>query len=85
MPASRVDLILRGGTIVTAADAYEASVAVQGERIIAIGPDAVLPEAEREIDVRGSWSSPAPSTATSTWARSTTTGGAGRSPPRTPA
>jgi len=51
--SSRVDLILRGGTLVTAADAYEASVAVEGERIVAIGPDAVLPDAEREIDVRG--------------------------------
>ena len=51
--APRVDLVLRGGTIVTASDAYEASVAVQGETIAAIGPDALLPDAAREIDVRG--------------------------------
>jgi dihydropyrimidinase len=53
MTGGRVDLILRGGTVVTAADTYEASVAIQGERIAAIGPDAVLPAAAREIDVRG--------------------------------
>src|SRR5262249_17918529 len=52
MPAS-VDLILHGGTVVTASDAYEASVAVQGEKIVAIGPASMLPEARRAIDVSG--------------------------------
>src|SRR5262245_5646030 len=52
MPAT-VDLILHGGTVVTASDAYEASVAVQGEKIVAIGPASMLPDARRDIDVRG--------------------------------
>ncbi len=52
MPAT-VDLILHGGTIVTASDAYEASVAVHGEKIVAIGPASMLPDARRAIDVGG--------------------------------
>ncbi len=53
MAAEPVDLILRGGTVVTATDAYPASVAVRGEKIVAVGPDAALPPAAREIDVTG--------------------------------
>jgi dihydropyrimidinase len=53
MPTQTVDLILRGGTVVTATDAYPASVAIRGEKIVAVGPDATLPPAERELDVAG--------------------------------
>ncbi len=52
-PIPKVDLILHGGTLVTSSDAYEASVAIQGEKIVAIGPASMLPPAERDIDVSG--------------------------------
>ncbi len=55
MAAPKVDLILHGGTIVTATDAYEGSVAVSGERIVALGPAALLPPAERYLDVSGKY------------------------------
>jgi len=51
--ARRVDLVLRGGTVVTATDAFPAGVAIDGETIVAVGPDAALPPAAREIDVAG--------------------------------
>jgi dihydropyrimidinase len=47
------DLVLRGGTVVTSTDSFPASVAIQGEKIVAIGPDTTLPPAAREIDVSG--------------------------------
>ncbi len=53
MAARRVDLVLRGGTVVTATDAFPAGVAIDGETIVAVGPDAALPPAAREIDVAG--------------------------------
>ena len=45
------DLVLRGGTLVTAADLAEADVGIRGEAIAAIGRG--LGEARREIDARG--------------------------------
>ena len=53
MPATTVDLIVRGGQVVTASEAYEASVAIRGEKIVAIGPDDLLPPADRYIDASG--------------------------------
>ncbi|MGH7265021.1 MAG: amidohydrolase family protein [Candidatus Rokuibacteriota bacterium] len=55
MAPRSVDLILRGGTVVTAADAYPADVAVAGEKIVAVGVPESLPPAEREIDVSGKY------------------------------
>ena len=43
MPATTVDTIVRGGQVVTSSEAYEASVAIRGEKIVALGPDEVLP------------------------------------------
>ncbi len=48
-----LDLIVRGGRVVTATDVVEAAVAIQGGRIVAIGPEAMLPPADRVIDAAG--------------------------------
>ncbi|HEY57204.1 MAG TPA: dihydropyrimidinase [Anaerolineae bacterium] len=45
-------LLFRGGTVVTAAESFQADVLVVGERIAAIGHDLTLPDAE-VVDVRG--------------------------------
>jgi hypothetical protein len=55
MPASKVDTIVRGGQVVTASEAYEASIAIQGERIVGIGPDELLPAADAYIDASGEY------------------------------
>jgi dihydropyrimidinase len=49
MPAP--ELVLRGGTVVTASDTVHADIAIRDGRIVAIGSE--LPAGEREIDVRG--------------------------------
>jgi dihydropyrimidinase len=53
MTAPRVDTIVHGGQIVTAAEVIDAAVAIRGERIVAIGPADVLPPADRYIDATG--------------------------------
>src|SRR6266545_7884033 len=45
------DLVIRGGTVATDTDQFEADVAVSGERIAAVGPS--LGRGRREIDARG--------------------------------
>jgi dihydropyrimidinase len=45
------DLVIRGGTVATAADIMQADVGIAGETIAAIGRD--LPQGRREIDARG--------------------------------
>ncbi|HYF57087.1 MAG TPA: dihydropyrimidinase, partial [Salinarimonas sp.] len=45
------DLVIRGGTVATASETFEADVAVLGETIVAVGRD--LPQGAREIDARG--------------------------------
>lgn len=52
---AHVDTVVSGGRIVTATGEFEASVAIRGERIAAVGPREVLPEAEREIDATGKY------------------------------
>ena len=52
-PRRGLDLIVRGGRVVTATDVFEAAVAVQDGRIAAIGPEALLPPADRVIDAAG--------------------------------
>jgi dihydropyrimidinase len=51
----RVDTIVHGGQVVTAADVVEAAVAIRGESIVAVGPAEALPPAERYIDARGKY------------------------------
>jgi dihydropyrimidinase len=50
-----VDVLVRGGRVVTAADVFEAAVAIRGERIVAVGPEDALPPAERTIDAAGKY------------------------------
>jgi predicted amidohydrolase YtcJ len=45
-----VDLVVRNGTVVTPRGRFHGGVAVEGERIVALGPDATLPLARRVID-----------------------------------
>jgi dihydropyrimidinase len=51
MPAPHYDLVIRGGTVATAAGTFKADVAITGETIAAIG--AGLPPGAREIDATG--------------------------------
>ena len=53
MSARGVDLIVRGGRIVTATDVFEAAVAITRGAIAAIGPEEMLPPAGRVIDAAG--------------------------------
>ena len=48
-----VDTIVVGGRIVTSSQVYEASIAIDGGRIAAIGPENLLPPADRYIDASG--------------------------------
>src|SRR5204863_284860 len=50
-----VDTIVRGGQVVTASDVVETAVAIAGDTIVAIGPEAVLPGADRVIDAHGKY------------------------------
>jgi dihydropyrimidinase len=52
---ARVDTIVRGGRVVTATDVFEAAVAITGDTIAAIGPEALLPPADRVIDAAGKY------------------------------
>jgi dihydropyrimidinase len=49
----RVDTVLHGGTVVLRDSAARLDVAIRGEKIVAIGAPAVMPDADRVIDVRG--------------------------------
>jgi len=48
-----VDLIVRGGQVVTASDVVETAVAIKGGRVVALGAEAHLPPADRVIDASG--------------------------------
>ena len=48
-----VDTVVVGGQIVTSSQVYEASIAIDGERIAAIGPENLLPPADKYIDASG--------------------------------
>lgn len=48
-----VDLVVRGGKIVTATDVVETAIAIAGGRIVALGPAEALPTADRVIDASG--------------------------------
>lgn len=55
MTARGVDTIVTGGRVVTSSDVVEAAVAIEGGKIVAIGPASVLPPAERTIDAGGKY------------------------------
>jgi hypothetical protein len=66
MPATAVDTSGRGGQVVTVSEAYEASIAIRGEKIVAIGPDDLLRLPTSTSMPQENSSSQARSTATST-------------------
>ena len=53
MAETRVDTIVRGGRVVTSSQAVDASIAIKGEKIVALGPEELLPQADRYIDAEG--------------------------------
>ena len=53
MPDARVDTIIRGGQVVTSSQVYDSSIAITGEKIVAIGPEELLPPADKYIDAEG--------------------------------
>ena len=48
-----VDTIVVGGQIVTSSQVYEASIAIDGDKIAAIGPENLLPPADKYINASG--------------------------------
>ncbi len=50
---SGVDLVIRNGWVVNAEGRLHGGVAVEGDRVVAVGPDRDLPPARRVIDARG--------------------------------
>ena len=48
-----VDTVIAGGTLVTATETHQASLAIRGETIVAIGPPDRLPPATRTVDATG--------------------------------
>lgn len=55
MPAAHVDTIVRGGQVVTSSEVYEAAIAISGEKIVALGPEDLLPPADTYIDASGKY------------------------------
>ena len=53
MAEARVDTIVRGGQVVTSSQVIDAAVAIQGEKIVAVAPEHLLPPADRVIDAEG--------------------------------
>jgi dihydropyrimidinase len=53
--ARAIETIVTGGLVVTASDVFEAAIAIAGGKIVAIGPESLLPPAEREIDASGKY------------------------------
>lgn len=48
-----IDLVVKGGTLVTPQTSLKGSVAINDGKIVAIGSDGVMPRAERVIDASG--------------------------------
>src|SRR5437879_8672307 len=48
-----IDVLVRGGRVVTGSDVFESAVAIKGDTIVAIGPESLLPPAGRVIDAAG--------------------------------
>jgi dihydropyrimidinase len=53
MTDGRVDLVVRGGLVVTPSGTIDASIAIRGEKIVAVGADDLMPPSERSIDASG--------------------------------
>ena len=53
--ANHVDLIVRGGRVVTPTEVLETAVAVHGGKIVALGAESMLPRAARTVDATGKY------------------------------
>jgi len=53
MSEARVDTIVRGGQVVTSSQVYDAAIAISGEKVVALGPEELLPPADKYIDAEG--------------------------------
>jgi dihydropyrimidinase len=51
--AAHLDVLVRGGQVVTATDVIDAAVGIRGDRIAAVGAEELLPPADRIIDATG--------------------------------
>lgn len=49
----KIDLVIQGGTVYTPRGHFEADIAINGEKILAIGTRSVFPPAEKTIDATG--------------------------------
>ena len=55
MADARVDTVVRGGQVVTSSEVYESAIAISGEKIVALGPEELLPRADNYIDASGKY------------------------------
>ncbi|MCH7746434.1 MAG: amidohydrolase family protein [Chloroflexi bacterium] len=53
MQNTRVDTVVHGGLVATSTGEYEASIAIKGEQIAAVGPYELMPPADNYIDATG--------------------------------
>ena len=53
--SARVDTIVRGGQVVSASCVTDTAIAIRGDRIVGLGPETVLPAADRVIDASGKY------------------------------
>ena len=55
MARDRVDTIVAGGQVVTSSEVYDSCIAIVDGKIAAIGPENLLPPADRYIDASGKY------------------------------
>ncbi len=55
MTIPTVDTVVHGGTVAFSTQAYEASIAIKGERIVAVGPHEMMPKADTYINATGKY------------------------------
>ena len=53
MVAARVETVVGGGQMVSSSQVVDAAIAISGEKIVAIGPEELLPPADNYIDASG--------------------------------
>ena len=50
-----VDTVIDGGIVAFSSNAFEASIAIKGEKIVAVGNKSTMPKAENYIDATGKY------------------------------
>ena len=53
MKTQTVDTVVHGGEVAFSSSAYEASIAIKGEHIVAVGTEDMMPRADKYIDASG--------------------------------